>query len=362
MPKPLKFQLTTTELQSLADTIKHDKRPEVLQRAIGIRLLHEGKSPKIIAEMFSVSQPTVYNWHHRWRQKGADGLANRSKSGRPPKLSDDQILVLRNILAQGAITHGWHNELWTAKRVIDIIHRRFEVNISNSQVRKLLRKRLGWTSQRPSQIESKRDETKIADWKENIFPKIVTYTYSRNAYLVFIDEAGFMASPIRRQTYAPRGKPPIVKVTEPHRRISTAGAITVSPKKQNLNFIYHVLPVNQNYRGNTIVIFLKEILNRIRNPMTILWDGFSIHISEPVNIFLEEHPEIRIEPFPEYAHELNPVDKVWLYLKYDCLANYAPQTLAELRDRLLQELDVLPLKSNVLAWCIEQTGLKTHLS
>jgi transposase len=266
------------------------------------------------------------------------------------------------LLTQGATAHGWHNELWTAKRVRDVIRKHFGIGISDTRVRKLLRNRLGWTSQRPSQIESKRDEAKILRWREHIFPKIVANTYSRNAYLIFIDEAGFMASPVRRQTYAPRGKPPVVKVTEPHRRISTAGAITISPEKQSLYFLYHVLPNNQNFRGATIVVFLKEIISRIRRPMTILWDGFSIHLSEPVNKFLEEHPEILIEPLPEYAHELNPVDKVWLYLKYDCLANYAPATLDELHDRLIQELDALPLKSNVLAWCIEQTGLKTQLS
>ena len=106
--------------------------------------------------------------------------------------------------------------------------------------------------------------------------------------------------------------------------------------------------------------FLKKITRRIHGPMTFLWDGFSIHLSEPVNRFLKQHPEITVEPLPEYAHELNPVDKAWLYVKYDRLPNYAPATLDELRDCMILELDALQKKPKVLAWCIEQAGLKTR--
>jgi len=66
MPKALSFQLTEADLREVVEAIKHDKRPEVRQRAMGVRLLHEGKTPREVAEFLSVSQPTVYDWHHRW--------------------------------------------------------------------------------------------------------------------------------------------------------------------------------------------------------------------------------------------------------------------------------------------------------
>ena len=55
------------------EAIKHNKRPEVRQRAMGLRLLHEGKPPKEVAKFLSVSQPTVYDWHHRWQSQGVEG-------------------------------------------------------------------------------------------------------------------------------------------------------------------------------------------------------------------------------------------------------------------------------------------------
>ncbi|HAW52032.1 MAG TPA: hypothetical protein DCX54_06845 [Flavobacteriales bacterium] len=70
MPKSLSFQLTEEGLRIIVKAIKQDKRPEVRQRAMGMRLLHEGKKPKEAAEFLSVSQPTVYDWHHRWQEGG----------------------------------------------------------------------------------------------------------------------------------------------------------------------------------------------------------------------------------------------------------------------------------------------------
>jgi hypothetical protein len=42
----------------------------------------------------------------------------------------------------------------------------------------------------------------------------------RHAYIVFVDESGFMLAPLRRRTWAPRGCTPIIKISEPHGRIS----------------------------------------------------------------------------------------------------------------------------------------------
>ena len=80
MPKALKFTRTESELEIIQNAVKSDKRPEVRQRAMGLRLLHEGKKPKEVAEFMAVSQPTVYEWHHRWQENGLEGLANRPKS------------------------------------------------------------------------------------------------------------------------------------------------------------------------------------------------------------------------------------------------------------------------------------------
>lgn len=67
MPKKLNYQLDKKDLEIIAPAINTDKRPEVWQRAMGLRLLHEGQTPEKVAEIMAVSAPSVYDWHHRWQ-------------------------------------------------------------------------------------------------------------------------------------------------------------------------------------------------------------------------------------------------------------------------------------------------------
>jgi hypothetical protein len=279
----------------------------------------------------------------------------------PRRLSTEQLETLRQLLMQGAVSQGWENDLWTAKRVAEMIRRHFRIECSSRYAWTILRRYLGWTSQKPILRLKERDDAAIQRWVEQEFPKILRDATRRGASLVFIDESGFMLEPIIRRTFAPRGKTPIIKVTDPHGRISVAGAITISPIQKRLGFLYQLLPDNANFHGDSIVQFLDEICHRISRPIIVLWDGFSIHTSEPVNKYLEQHRRITSEELPAHAPELNPVDKVWLYTKYDRLSNYAPSTLDELRHRLIQEFIALPSKPNVLAWCIAETGLNLTL-
>jgi len=45
---------------------------------------------------------------------------------------------------------------------------------------------------------------------------------------VFLDESGFMLTPIVRRTFAPRGKTPILKCWDRHVRFSAISAVTIS--------------------------------------------------------------------------------------------------------------------------------------
>jgi len=117
MPKTLNFTRTGSELEILAKAVKSDKRPEVRQRAMGLRLLHEGQTPQEVAEIMVVSQPTVYKWHHRWRDNGLEGLANQPKSGRPRKTDQSYVALLEEVIEQDPQALGYSFTVWTATRL-----------------------------------------------------------------------------------------------------------------------------------------------------------------------------------------------------------------------------------------------------
>ena len=115
MPKALNFQLTEEGLREIVEALKHDKRPEVRQRAMGLRWLQEGKSPKEVAEFLGVSQPTVYDWHRGWQREGVEGLANRLKSGRPANATDRYVAQLEEAVEQDPQDLGYAFSIWTTE-------------------------------------------------------------------------------------------------------------------------------------------------------------------------------------------------------------------------------------------------------
>jgi putative transposase len=176
-------------------------------------------------------------------------------------------------------------------------------------------------------------------------------------YLVFIDETGFMLDPLIRRTWAPRGKTPVIAVADSHDRISAIGAMTVSPVRGRFGFHSHLLPDNTNFRGDTVVRFVDQVQQRLRGSVTILWDSIRIHAGWVVDDYLARHPRITRELLPPYAPELNPVDRVWSYVKYGPLANYCPNDLTELRRRVRAEFRRVRQRPRLLEALFRQTGL-----
>ncbi len=111
------------------------------RRRRAVDLLDQGESPSAIARILGVARPSLYRWRQAARS-GPQGLAAKRHPGPTPLLDDDQLEQLENLLLEGATAHGWANELWTAKRVAEIIRRHFHIDFHPEHVRKILKRRL----------------------------------------------------------------------------------------------------------------------------------------------------------------------------------------------------------------------------
>jgi transposase len=139
MPRTLNFTLSESDLELVAKAVKTDKRPEVRQRAMGLRLLHEGQTPKEVAKIMNVSQPVVYDWHHRWQAHGVEGLAHRPKSGRPRKAGPSYVERLEAVIEQDPQDLGYSFTLWTADRLRHHMEKETGERIGATKFRTLLK-------------------------------------------------------------------------------------------------------------------------------------------------------------------------------------------------------------------------------
>ena len=331
------------------------QRADEYRRCRAVVLMERGESKDLISRILGVSLVSLNKWQERSR-RGED-LKTKARSGRPRTITDEQLTELSRLLSKGAVVHGWENNLWTSARVREVIKKHFGIEFSRWHVWRILTSYLGWTARRPVQQTKRRDEAAIELWKANDLHRIVLESETRGDHLVFIDETGFMMTPTIRRTFAAPGVTPINKVSDPHGRISVIAAVSISPKRKQLGWHYHLLKDNMNFRGPDVVEFLKSLAEEVGNSLTIIWDSIIIHWSDVVAACMATHPRIVSEFFPPYAPELNPVDRAWFYIKYDRLPNLTPATTAQLRSSVERELKAIRAAPSLLRSFIHHSGL-----
>ena len=140
--------------------------------------------------------------------------------------------------------------------------------------------------------------------------------------------------PLRRRTWAPRGRTPLLlQRGRSRRKVSVIGALVISPRRHRVRAYFSVLP-EANYDGDAILAFLKQLRRTLRVSLALIWDRLRAHRYEPVAGWLAQHRhDVRAYLLPPYAPELNPVELIWGYAKTNPLANFAP---IELHDLVMQ--------------------------
>jgi transposase len=242
------------------------------RREQAVRAVAGGESRKTVAKVLGVHYKTVARWVRQDRTPG--GVAAKAPHRTEPGLSDADLRKLETLLLKGAKAHGWHNELWTAARVARLIEREFDLDYHPEHVRKILRRRLGWTSQKPRRRARERNDKEVARWVGDEFPRIVRQAHQRKAYLVFLDESGFFLTPTVRRTLAPRGRTPVLDAWDRRDRWSAISCVTVSPAAGRPGLYFDLLC--HNVHGEDVVEFLAKLRRRLGR-FTVVWDRNQIH-------------------------------------------------------------------------------------
>lgn len=153
------------------------------------------------------------------------------------------------------------------------------------------------------------------------------------AWLVFLDETGLLLAPLVRATWALRGvTPEVEEVMGEREKLSVIGALCVNPDQRRLRLYLAFFP-KASIDGELTRFFLGELLRHLAGSVVLVWDRLPAHRGEEVEEFLEDHGRLKTEPFPPYCPELNPVEYLWRWLKWDQLADFAPESLAALDER-----------------------------
>lgn len=151
-------------------TAQRRKRALQKRRDQAAKLFARGATQAAVAHALEVSRVTAMRWHQAWKKKGKKGL-EVGERGRPQKLSGRDLERVDKKLRHGARTHGYDTDLWTLRRVAELIEEMTGVRYHIGHVGRVLR-RMGWSLQRPTTRARERDEDAIRHWVKRRWPAL----------------------------------------------------------------------------------------------------------------------------------------------------------------------------------------------
>jgi transposase len=134
-------------------------------------LKQQGWSQRRIAEALGVSEGAVSQWMTRARDAGPQALRHRTPSGAPRRLTTEQLARLPDLLHRGPEAYGFRGQVWTRKRVAEVMRVEFGIVYHPTHVGRLLTA-LRWSPQKPVRRAQQRDNAAIAHWRDETWPAI----------------------------------------------------------------------------------------------------------------------------------------------------------------------------------------------
>lgn len=288
-------------------------------------LFTQGQTRSEVAKKLGVTWRAAHGWFQEWQIGGAQALDAKGRPGPIFKFSDEEVEVLRGHLIQGAMAHGYPNELWTLRRIGGLIRELFEKKASTSEVWRLLR-RMNWSPQKPERRARERDEEKISKWKDETWPDLCEKARSEGRTIIFVDECGFSQKSTAKKTWAPTGETPVIEMNFNWDKLSVIGGISL----KSIYFQIH----EESIKSEQVVKFLDHLQRHIKGNLLVIWDGLPAHRSKTVaNYLATTEGRVWVERLPAYAPELNPIEYLWGNVKGNDLANVSPKELWELSNQ-----------------------------
>ena len=158
---PAKQRRSTPRLTGKRDHSAMEKR-----RLEALALLADGISQSEVARRLDVSRQAVSKWMAAKRDGGVKALASKGKPGRKTAPTPAEMKKVESALLKGPVKNGYRNDLWTLRRVSEVIARvTGRPRPSISRTWGLLRT-MGWSCQRPARRARQQDADAVAEFRE----------------------------------------------------------------------------------------------------------------------------------------------------------------------------------------------------
>ena len=292
--------LTEEQIKELLSELRLEKNRKFADRIRGILLLDSGESVTDISRFLFLNEGTVRNYEKRYKEGGLEKLVNDYYIGRSAYLSPEE---------QSKLTLELESKVYPpTKSVISHIKKEFGVVYTVGGITTLLHN-LGFSYKKPKGVPGKAKRKEQEAFLEE-------YNEVKDKGLVyFADSTHPMLNPVLSSGWIRKREEFDIKTNSGQERVNINGAIEIS----TLSVVSRSC---KKVNGQSMSDLLRAVRRRHpkeRNLYMVL-DNAGYNKSYQVQDLAEELG-IRIMYLPPYSPNLNPIERLWKFMKKKVMAN-----------------------------------------
>lgn len=284
--------------------MNNDPSSRVRMRAHCLLLSNKSYTIKEITNIHGLHRDTVSSLIDSWNKFGFEGLYDQPRSGRPSNLTEDEKEIAIDLLRE---------DPKSIKKVIDRVIDKTGKTISAATLKRIARDTgLSWKRVRKS-LKSKQDKKEFEKAKKEI-ETLEEQQKKGELNLYYFDESGFDLTPSIPYAWQPIG----INLEIPSSR---------SPRINVLGFLdttnndFESFMFNGSVNSEIVVACFDKFSESLAKKTVVIIDNASTHTS---NCFTQKIAEwegkgLIIKRLPAYSPELNLIEILWRFIKYQWL-------------------------------------------
>ena len=147
--------------------------------------------------------------------------------------------------------------------------------------------------------------------------------------MLYHDETIVQIGGSKRRMWGPKGKISFIPNTGNRTRVVVSGIVDVTTGKT-------ILSITEEMKTKDFINYLIQVLTEYPiKIINLVVDNASWHKSKELQPFLEYNKRLNLIYLPPYSPDLNPIEKLWYWLKKSITANTYYKNIKELRSNIL---------------------------
>ena len=138
--RTLQLHFPDAALSTLDTFLKQTQEARVFRRAQAVRQVMKGQRLQTVSDTLQFTYSALRKWVYRFASQGTQGLVDRPRSGRPPKLTCELEQHLNHLVDHDPLQHGALSSQWSCRELAPVLARETGVQLGRESVRGVLKK------------------------------------------------------------------------------------------------------------------------------------------------------------------------------------------------------------------------------